>query len=239
MSRYRYTDPRQQAARHDALSRRNFLRGLGAPPWPCPCFLRCCRALPGRPSPSRAGPAPHGVFHDPQWRRPDELVAHRRRPRFFARQNNGTARAVPPAHPNHRRPRPRKRHARPRWRRRPRPRRRDLSHRHAGPQNGRRRYPLRHLRRSGGRPGGRPPDSLPVDRAHLRRNSQLRQLRQRLCLRLSVQPILVVRDDAADARTQPAAGLRAPLRHRRARRANGRSRPRSRHSEIGARLRAR
>ena len=55
----------------------------------------------------------------------------------------------------------------------------------------------------------------PVARARHRSDRAGRQLRQRLRLRLSEQPVVVVADDAAADRSRPARGLRAAVRRRR------------------------
>ena len=64
---------------------------------------------------------------------------------------------------------------------------------------------------------------LPVARARLERRRAGRQLRLRLQLRLLVEHLLAVADDADGQGDQPAAGLRAALRQRRP---TGRPRPR-------------
>ena len=76
------------------------------------------------------------------------------------------------------------------------------------------------LHRPGDGAAGRPPHAVPVAGAGVRLGAEGRGLRLGLFLRLPVQPLLELADDADAAGGQPAAGLRAALR-RRARRASG------------------
>ena len=78
------------------------------------------------------------------------------------------------------------------------------------------RHPRRHLHRPGDGSPGRSPHAVPVARAGVRLGQEVRRVRFGVFLRLSVQPFLELGDDADAAGIEPAAGLRATLRHRQA-----------------------
>ena len=100
-------------------------------------------------------------------------------------------------------------------------------------------YPRRHLDRPGRRQPDRPPHPLPLARTDLRRRAPVGQLRLRLFLRLSVQPRLAVAHDAGPARAESPPPLRAALRRRRARRAQGEPQESRQPPALDPRLRAR
>ncbi len=77
-------------------------------------------------------------------------------------------------------------------------------------------HPRRDLDRPGDGAPGRPPHAVPVAGAGVRLGPEVRGVRLGVFLRLPVQPRLELADDPDAAGVQPAAGLRAPLRHRQA-----------------------
>ena len=222
------SDEQTTAAGGEPQSRRQFLRGLGA-----------CVALPAFASlaPSRllaagatagAGLAttatgaplraafvyfPNGAIPSAWWPKAEAPTSHSEPHAPAARAGQGPGPGPRRAGP----PDGRRRAGR---RRRPRPRQRHVPDRRP-PEEERHRHPRRRLDRPGDRHAGRPPHPVPLARAGLRRGPQDRGVRFRLLLRLPVQPLLELADDADAAGVQPAARLRAALRRRRARRAAG------------------
>ena len=85
----------------------------------------------------------------------------------------------------------------------------------------------------------RPSHAVPVARAHLRSRAAGQGLRQRLRLRVSVQRLVAVGHHADAARAEPAAGVRAALRRRRARPARPGLHGSSADAAVDSRFRAR
>ena len=169
-----------------------------------------------RPGRDRHGRAVAGGLRLlPQRRHPRLVVAERRGDRLPVQADPPAAGAAQGPGPGPRRPEPPDGRRRPRRRRRPRARQRHVPDRRPAEEE-RHRHPGRDLDRPGDGAPDRPPHAVPVAGAGVRLGPEGRGVRFGLFLRLPVQPRLELADDADAAGVQPAAGLRAPLRHRQA-----------------------
>ena len=169
------------AERHWAMSRRRFLRGVGA-----------CVALPALPSllpalvrprkrpevaAKAASAAADGVRHHSQWREPGQVVAEGRRQELRTRSHDGAARRRQGADSSHLRIGSHQRDGRRRWGRRSCAGQRVAADRVPGEENGRRRYPSWPVDRPGGGPAYGPLVAISIARTDVRNESPLGQLR--------------------------------------------------------------
>ena len=176
------------------------------------------RRRPGRDGHGRA--VAGGLRLLPQRRHPGLLVAERRGDRLPVQADAPAAGAAQGPDPGPRRPEPPDGHGGP-----------DGGGDHARgngdvpdrrpAEEERHGHPRRDLDRPGDGAPDRPPHAVPVAGAGVRLGPEVRGVRLGVFLRLPVQPRLELADDADAAGGEPAAGLRAALRHRQARRAPG------------------